>query len=83
LNAPALLLSALLSTAYGAAFHFWRGGDFRRLGLFLMAAWIGFGLGQLAGALIAWNGAMLGEVHVLEATIGSLIALLVVNRPGA
>ncbi|MGH2593360.1 MAG: hypothetical protein ACRDGG_07590 [Anaerolineae bacterium] len=80
---PALLLSALLSTAYGAAFHFWRGGDLRRLGLFLVAGWVGFGLGQLAGLLIDWNGAMLGEVHLVEATIGSLIALLVVNRPPA
>ena len=80
---PALLLSALLSTAYGAAFHFWRGGDLRRLGLFLAAGWLGFGLGQLAGLLIDWNGAMLGEVHLVETTIGSLIALLVVNRPPA
>lgn len=80
---PALLLSALLATAYGAAFHFWRGGDLRRLGLFLVAGWVGFGLGQLAGLLIDWNGAMLGEVHLVEATIGSLIALLVVNRPPA
>jgi len=80
---PALLLSALLSTAYGAAFHFWRGGGLRRLGLFLVAGWIGFGLGQLVGMLIEWNVGMLGEVHLVEATIGSLIALSVVNRPAA
>ncbi len=80
---PALLLSALLSTAYGAAFHLWRGGDLRRLGLFLVAGWVGFGLGQVAGLSLGWNGGMIGEVHVIEATTGSLIALLVVNRPTA
>lgn len=80
---PALLLSALLSTAYGAAFHLWRGGDMRRLILFLLAAWLGFGLGQLAGALIGWGAAMIGEVHVIEATIGSVFTLVVVNRPPA
>jgi hypothetical protein len=80
---PALLLSGLISTAYGALFHLWRGGDVRRLALFLVAAWIGFGLGQLAGALIGWNGAMLGDVHFAEATVGSWLALLVVNRPSA
>lgn len=80
---PAILLSALLSTAYGAVFHVWRGGSLRRLGLFLVAAWVGFGLGQLAGMLIGWDAGRVGEVHLIEATLGSLIALIVVNRPAA
>jgi len=80
---PWLLPAALLSTAYGAVFHLWRGGDLRRLGLFLVASWIGFGLGQAAGALFGGNVAVLGEVHLLEASAGSLIALIVVNRPPA
>ena len=78
---PALLLSTLLATAYAAAFHFWRGGSLRQLGLFLVAGWVGFGLGQAAGLLMGWNGGVIGEVHLVEATIGSLIALVVVNRP--
>lgn len=80
---PALLLSALLSTAYGAVFHLWRGGDVRRLMVFVVAAWIGFGVGQLLGALIGWPAGRIGEVHVVLASIGSLAALLVVNRPSA
>ena len=80
---PAILLSAILSTAYGAVFHVWRGGSLRRLGLFLVAAWVGFGLGQLAGMLIGWDAGQVGEVHLIEATLGSLIALIVVNRPAA
>ncbi len=81
--APALLFSAIVSTVYGALFHFWRGGSLRRLGLFLVAAWIGFGAGQVAGRLIGWNLGMVGDVHLIEATLGSLIALIVVNRPTA
>ncbi len=80
---PALLLSAILSTVYGVAFHLWRGGNIRRLMLFLVAAWFGFGLGQLIGAALNWNVGLIGEVHLIEATIGSLIALIVVNRPAA
>jgi hypothetical protein len=80
---PAILLAGMLSTAYGALFHLWRGGPLRRLALFVAAAWIGFAAGQVAGNLLAWDGAMLGEVHLVEATLGSLIALLIVNRPSA
>jgi len=78
---PALLFSFLLSTTYAALFHLWRGGSVRRLGLLLLAAWIGFGLGQVAGLLLGWNVAMLGEVHLLEASFGSLVVLLIVSRP--
>lgn len=55
----------------------------RRLFVFLVTAWIGFGVGQLIGLLIGWSGGQIGEVHVIEATIGSVIGLLVVNRPSA
>jgi len=78
---PFLAVFALLPTAYGAIAHLWRGGDGRRLSLFLVASWIGFGLGQLVGMLIGWNGTVLGEIHVLEATIGSIVLLVVVSRP--
>lgn len=78
---PAFLIFLLLPPACAAIFHLLRGGSLRQLGLLLLASWIGFGLGQLAGALIGWNGAMLGEIHLLEATIGSLMALMVVSRP--
>jgi len=78
---PALLIFLLLPTAYAALFHLWRGGSARRLGVLLVAAWIGFGLGQVAGLLLGWDVAMLGEVHLLEATFGSLTALVIVSRP--
>lgn len=80
---PSLLLAAMLSTSYSALFHLLRGGDMRRLGLLMLAGWVGFALGQLAGLLIDWNGAMLGEIHLIESTIGTLLALVFVSRPSA
>ncbi len=73
---PALVLAGLLSTAYGAAFHLIVGGRLRRLGLYLLAGWIGFGLGQVAGG--RWDTGLLhiGPVYVFSATLGSWLALI-------
>ena len=70
-------MSVLLATAYGAAFHLWRGGGFGMLLRYLVAAWGGFALGQAVGWLAGWELAMLGQVHVLEGTAGSLALMLI------
>ncbi len=77
LISPGLAMSALLATAYGAAFHLWRGGGSRMLLRYLIAAWGGFALGQAIGWLGGWEVAMLGQVHVLEGTAGSLALMLI------
>ena len=79
LISPGLALSALLATAYGAAFHLWRGGGYGMLVRYLLAAWGGFALGQLAGWLGGWELAMVGQVHVLEGTLGSGLVLMIVH----
>lgn len=79
LISPGLALSALLATAYGAAFHLWRGGGYGMLVRYLLAAWGGFALGQLAGWLGGWEWAMVGQVHVLEGTLGSGLVLVIVH----
>jgi len=76
LISPGLALSALVATAYGAAFHLWRGGGFGVLLRYLVAAWAGFAAGQVVGWLGGWEFLMLGQVHVLEGTLGS-VALMV------
>ena len=78
-----ILTGVLLGTAYAVLFHLWRGGSLRRLAALIAAAWLGFAAGQLVGTLIGWPTPMLGETHLIEATIGSLIALIVVSRPAA
>jgi hypothetical protein len=79
LISPGLALSVLLATAYGAAFHLWRGGGYGMLVRYLLAAWGGFALGQLAGWLGGWELAMVGQVHVLEGTLGSGLVLVIVH----
>ena len=68
---PAVLLAALLAGAYGAVFHMWRGRTFRELPLYLVAAVLGFGLGQLAGNAANLDIFTVGSLHVIEASLGS------------
>ena len=79
LISPGLALSVLIATAYGAAFHLWRGGGFRALLRYLVAAWAGFAAGQVVGWLAGWDYFMLGQVHLLEGTLGSVLLLLMTS----
>lgn len=78
LISPGLALAALLATAYGAAFHLWRDGGYGMLVRYLLAAWAGFALGQLAGWLGGWEIVTVGQVHVLEGTLGSGLLLTII-----
>jgi hypothetical protein len=75
--APSLVFSFILATLYGAAFHVVSGGDARRLALFLLAAWLGFGLGQSFGEIVDMTFMDIGALHMLAATIGAWLALVV------
>jgi hypothetical protein len=68
---PAVLLAALLAGAYGAVFHIWRGRTFRELPLYLIAAALGFGLGQTLGSMANLDILTIGSLHVIEASLGS------------
>jgi hypothetical protein len=74
---PALLLGFLLSTAYGAAFHLWKGGGAGRLLFNLLLAWVGFAVGQYIGQFYQLNVARLGPLQVGLATVVSVIFLFV------
>jgi uncharacterized membrane protein YeaQ/YmgE (transglycosylase-associated protein family) len=76
--APAVIFGFLLATLFGASFHFLLGGDARRLALFLLAGWIGFALGQIAGDLFQIDFASVGILNFCPATSGAYIALAVV-----
>lgn len=71
---PSLLLVIVLSTVFGTLFHFWRGGGFGRLLLYLFLSWIG----SLAGQLIAtYTGLKLGTIGTFHLGLASLGAILV------
>jgi hypothetical protein len=74
---PSVVFSFILATLYGAAFHFVSGGDARRLALFLLAAWLGFGLGHTFGDMIGMTMLDIGPLHMLSATVGAWLALVV------
>jgi uncharacterized membrane protein YeaQ/YmgE (transglycosylase-associated protein family) len=77
MSIPALLLGLILSTLYGALFHLWRGGNAGRLLLYLLLSWSGFWLGQLIGNLFNVTFDLVGLLHVVTATLGSLVFLAI------
>ena len=72
---PSLTLAFILATLYGAAFHVVAGGDARRLAFFLIAGWLGFGLGQILGTAFGVDIFDIGALHAASATLGALLAL--------
>jgi hypothetical protein len=69
LLSPPFVLSVLVSTALAALFNLWQGGSVRDLLLYLVAAWLGFALGELLGDWIGLDLLMIGEVHMAEACL--------------
>jgi hypothetical protein len=74
---PAILFGIVLSTAYGTAFHFWKGGSLKKLLLYVILAWLGFWIGHIVGGLIGWSFAAVGPINAGLATVGSAIFLFV------
>ncbi|MGL4650863.1 MAG: hypothetical protein ACRC1H_15755 [Caldilineaceae bacterium] len=74
---PSLLLGLLMSVAYAALFHLWWGRSTRQLLLLILAAAVGFGVGQFVGTLVRIPALQIGEVHMIEATVGAWLALAV------
>ncbi len=72
---PTLTFAFILATLLGATFHLIFGGNARRLGIFLLSSWIGFGLGQLIGVTFQIAVYTIGTLHIVTAIFGSLVAL--------
>jgi uncharacterized membrane protein YeaQ/YmgE (transglycosylase-associated protein family) len=77
MSLPTLILGFILSTLYGALFHLWKGGNAGRLLLYLILAWVGFWVGQFVGNLFNLTIDTLGQLHLLAATLGSIILLAI------
>jgi hypothetical protein len=75
LPGPTVVFGFMLATLLGAAFHLVFGGDARRLALFLLAGWAGFGIGHVAGVLFGINLLNIGTLRVVSATFGAVLAL--------
>lgn len=73
---PTLVLILLIAVAYGALFHLWKGRSWGDLGLFILAAVIGMGLGQLLGPALGLNLARVGQIYLLEGTVLAWLLML-------
>jgi len=74
---PALLLGFILSTIYAALFHLWGGRTVRDLLLYWVAALVGFAIGHAVGVFTQIPLLEIGQLHVLEGSIGAFIGLAV------
>ena len=77
LSSPALVLSIVMASAYGALFHMWKGQTAKDLLIYLAAGLAGFGLGQLVGNTLGLEIFMIGQVHVVEASLICWLVLLI------
>ncbi len=75
-TASGIVLGFLLATIYGAAFHLFVGGPPRRIILYVIASWVGFTIGHIVGDLLSIDLLKLGAVHLLSASVGAWIALI-------
>lgn len=76
LPGPNATFGFILATLFGAAFHLLVGGDARRLALFLLSGWVGFGLGQVLGTVFEINILNIGALRIVTAAFGAIVALV-------
>jgi hypothetical protein len=74
---PAIVFGIVLSTIYGSAFHFWKGGRLSRLFLYIILSWLGFWTGQIVGGALGWSFAAAGPINAGMATLGSAVFLFI------
>ncbi len=75
LQTPTLVFSLVLASVYAAAFHLWQGRRLRDLLFYWLAAVVGFAAGQIAGYLLDIVPWTIGQVHVVEASLVSILFL--------
>lgn len=79
LLSPALVLGVLVSIGYASLYHLWGGRSVRDLLLYLVAAGFGFIIGQTIGLMLNVDLLQIGQINMLEASIGAWAALIIVG----
>jgi hypothetical protein len=77
---PAFALGLICSVGYGALYHLWSGRTVTDLSISLSAALIGFGSGQVLGFFTQTAWLQIGQLHLVEATLGAWCALLILHN---
>jgi hypothetical protein len=76
---PPIILAIVIASIYAALFNLWRNGTPGDLLFYLIAAWVGFGLGQAAGWLLHLNWAMIGSLYPVEGTVFCWLMLFLMS----
>ncbi len=74
---PVFLLGSSVATLYAALFHLIAGRTWRQILLYWMGSMVGFLLGQLAGELLSLHWPMLGQLHIIPASLMAWAALFI------
>lgn len=77
---PSLILSTLLAVLLGTLWFIWRGRTLRDWIIDVLAALLGFGLGQLIGSLLKLGLPTIGEVRVVEGLLFAVLTLWLTQR---
>lgn len=77
MTVPAIFFGVVLSSAFGTAFHFLKGGNLNKMIYYVLLAWLGFWAGHFSGAKLGWDFASVGLINTGMATLGSLFFLFV------
>jgi len=72
---PLWVLSLVIATLYAALFHLLRGQTMRDLVLLWATSVLGFAAGQLIAAALSWPDPLIGELHVVPASVASLLLM--------
>ncbi len=78
-STPSVLFATVLASLYAAVFHIFRGKTVIDLPVFWGASLLGVLAGQLAAYALKFHLLVIGEVHLLEATLLSVGLLFVVR----
>ena len=76
-SGPMVVLAVLLASLYATVFHVIKGRTLVELPIFWVASLLGFATGELAARVLSLDVLMIGELHVLEASIVSIAFLFI------
>ena len=80
LNYPFLVLSLVLITLYSGLFHLLLGRTFKQLFLSWLAALGGFAVGQVLASAMGWRDLLIGEMHLISASVMSWLLMAFARR---
>jgi len=72
-----IVLSLVLASIYAGAFYVVKGQALVELPIFWAASLIGFAIGELAAQILRLNFLLIGELHIVEASIVSIVCLFI------